>query len=286
MKNLIATACNARFGDFLVHDWLTSLQDNVHLQNCDVLVLDYGLTPQQVSALTSRGVLVHPCREGGKIVNIRFFDLAHYLKKNFYDQVMFTDGGDIIFQQDVSVLFAQEKSMIRAVCEDSYSAFIEMFCSKRDFSEDVVFSIKTLLSGKKLINCGVLVAPSSVFIDFAREFKSALKSSDHFGPDQVFFNYYAYRRGFVPLDATYNFVLKTAARRFTIRRGIFYDGFGKPIAVVHNAGNVEIFRPIHNFGYGVGKNKMKLFNYPIIKGFTKMLSFFFGTKQPAFSKKG
>lgn len=123
MKNAIITFADWTCDKFLVDHWLSSLQANVNIPNLDIVILDYGITKKQSLKIKKmKKTILYKCLRNGKVVIIRFRDLVHFLQNKKYDQVMLTDGGDIIFQKDLSKLFEKDKTKFRAVREDYYSA--------------------------------------------------------------------------------------------------------------------------------------------------------------------
>ncbi len=239
--------------------------------NIDVIVLDYGLTKGQVAGLKKENVTVVKCVKDGHVNIIRFRDMAHLLKKNKYDIVMATDGGDIIFQADISGLFEKDNKSQRAVYEDSYIDFKELFL-KNNFSLEAQRRIKKVLDKKKMINAGVLIAPSSKFIKMCEECFSLIKTKTSFGPDQIAVNYILHRDGFEELDKVYNFVVSTVNKKFYVKEGVFYSE-NKKIPVVHNSGRVSFFRPVKDFGYGQGYNKVKKLTLCGIRVIFQILNF-------------
>src|SRR3989339_411849 len=103
-KNVIITSIDFHYGNFFLNHWLRSLKTNINLKNIDIIVLDYGLTNNQKKKLLQQNVIIVNCVSSGHIVNKRFTDAAQFLKTTNYDQVLFADGGDIIFQEDISHL--------------------------------------------------------------------------------------------------------------------------------------------------------------------------------------
>ncbi len=86
-------------------------------------------------------------------------------------------------------------------------------------------------------------------------------------------NYILYRDGFFPLEQKYNFVVATCQTPFFIQKSVFFMENGEKIAIVHNAGGHPWFRPIKNFGFGAGKNRLKTLTYFVARGFTKTIHF-------------
>ncbi len=256
-KNLIVTCSDKKYGDFLIEHWLTSLKENVRLDNIDILVLDYGLSKAQRFYLKQEGVILKECVKDNHVANIRFRDLLSFLKDNSqYEQILSCDGGDIIFQDDISFLFEENKDSYRAVCEKITSPF-EYFITTEYFVKDDIKKLKEILILNKTINAGFFLAPYSKMIYLCENVVEMVKNKSKFGPDQVVVNYIMYKEGFVELDTKYNFIPATNNEEFYIKDGFFYDSNGNKITVVHNAGNISFFRAIENFGYGKEYNVLK-----------------------------
>jgi hypothetical protein len=256
MKNAIFTSSNEKYGDFLVNHWLKSLKDNSNLENIDIIILDYGLNKRQVKALKKNNAIVKKCKLKGHITCIRWKDTAKYLKKHKYKQIMAVDGGDIIFQGDVSELFKIKPNKIKA-CQEDIGAPFEDFFIENYFIKNEEKKIKNTIKNKRMINAGMIVGPQKLMLKLANELDRILINKDQFGPEQIAVNYILYKVGFVPLDKTWNFVVTTSENEFKIVNGEFYFPSGEKIKIVHNAGMTYIFRPIKNFGYGKGKNELK-----------------------------
>jgi len=255
-KYLIATACNKKFEEFLLNHWFRSLKDNVDLSETDILIMDYGLSDDVVEKLSLQGVVVRKAKQlDGLINNTRFLELADFLKENpAYEQVILCDSGDIIFQDDISHLFKESPTKIRAVTEE-ISPNMDMVINEKNVegAED----IKRKLWKKQLINVGLVVYPHKTYIDFVEKMFSKVKDMYAWGVDTLLLNYYAYEYGFSKLHVTYNFIPTTAKVKYVVEDGVFYiiDHRKKIKAhVVHNAGAHKAFRPILNFGYGKDRN--------------------------------
>lgn len=247
MKNVIFTACNEKYGDFLANHWYKSLKDNANLDNVDVVIMDYGLSSSQKKRLT--GAKLVKCKMDGHIVNIRFRDMLAYLKKNKYDQVACFDGGDIIFQDDFTEVFETNKAEFRAVTEYKFSLGALLFYSfnTRGFTKN---------SLKKIINAGVLFGPYKKMVYLMQEIVDKVPDMSKVGPDQVIVNNVLRKDGFVELDEKYNFLIKSSKVSFKFRDGIFYSK-GQVIPIVHNAGGNELHRSIINFGYNQKSLRIK-----------------------------
>lgn len=261
MKNVIITCANEKIGNFVINHWLRSLLDNVNLKNTDIVVIDYGLSNFQKNQLIKRGVILFNGTKKYHIVNKRFFDSASFLKKNKYDQVLFVDGGDIVFQEDISHIFREDKNLFRVVPIGMEVLFFQWFLLN-NFEEKIEEMIWKQVKGKPVINAGVIFAPSDKFIQLCDHMFKMIKNKDSFGPDQIIVNYYLYKNKLVKfIDNKYNFMMSTEKKGFLVKKGIFYKNSGQKISIVHNAGQMDIFRPIDDFGYGTSKNKLKHFIY-------------------------
>lgn len=263
-KNCIITACDRKYGDFLIEHWYESLRDSNDLDLIDVAVLDYGLSRAQKFYLEKQGVIVHPCVRDGHVVICRFRDMALLLEERPYEQAILSDSGDIIFQDSLSPLLESNGESFRAVTEDLKTAFT-LFLTDEFFQREDKRAIKHLLTGKKMINAGFFAGPGDKMRELGRSVYNMILNKGKFGPDQLAVNYILYQEGFVEMDSKFNFVVATAGDELTIREGRFY-GDGELIAVVHNTGNVSILRPVENFGYGPERNRLKRELMTVLKG--------------------
>lgn len=253
---LIATASDKKYGDFLIEEWLESILKNVNLTKIQIFVLDYGLTKAQKYYLENHDVIVYPCKRDGHVVNIRFRDLHIFLVQNYYEQILTCDGGDIIFQDDISLLFEENKNEYRAVCED-LAPFFDYFINSDYFYKEDLKDIKETLLLKRMINAGFVLAPYEKMKHLCEVLVNKTKDATKFGPDQILVNYVLHKEGFIMLPTKYNFVPVTSLTEFYIKNSIFYDKDGNIIPVVHNAGNLDFLRPIENFGYNKEHNILK-----------------------------
>lgn len=272
-RYLIATACNQKYENFLVNDWLRSLKENVDLEGIDILVMDYGLSIDAVSKLSEQDVVVKKAKYvDGLVNNMRFLELSDFLRSNpRYQQVILCDSGDIIFQSDVSMLFELEPDKIRAVCE-AISPNMDVLVNDKAIKN--ASEIKGFLKGRKLINVGFVVYPRDVFLNMCQDVFSLLKGRDVWGAETILINYFAYKSGFYELGQEYNFIPTTSTLKYVIKDGKFYLSNGDIIPVVHNAGGKKIWRPIDDFGYGHGHNKSRPIIILFLRAFYKGLSWF------------
>lgn len=253
----IYTASDHKYGDFLIDHWFRSLRLTNDLSDTEVRILDYGLSTAQRYYLAHEGARLVPAVRDGHPAVIRFRDMAEDLREHPVEQVMACDGGDIVFQGDVTRLFHQDTTAFRAVGEDLHSGY-DAFLSEEFFARATIKELHRLLPGHPQINAGFLVAPGPRFAELCQRVHDTILRHDKFGPDQLVVNLFLHTEGFVPLDSTYNYVVATATREFALVDGRFvFADTGQTIAVVHNAGNWSLLRPIRNFGYGPGFNDLK-----------------------------
>lgn len=255
-KNIIITAANAKTGDFVISHWLRSLKSNVNLENLDILVIDYGLTSDQRKKIEQEGVIIMTGLKKYHIVNKRFFDAATYLKKHTYNQVLFIDSGDVIFQGEIAPVFNTNPETFRVAPLGKRVLFYKWFVFNH-FEKEVKREIWKVIKNKPVLNAGVIFAPAAKFIKLSEEMEQLIRNKEEFGPDQIIVNYYLYKDSIELIDSKYNFMMSTAYAGFIIRKGIFYKLNGEKIVIVHNAGQMDIFRPIYNFGYGESYNQLK-----------------------------
>jgi len=265
-RHLIATASDARCGDFLIEHWYPSLVENVILAGVDILVLDYGLTPVQRAKVAGEGMILRDGRRKGHITNVRHFDLADFLAEDDHDQVLLVDSGDLIFQSDISRLFEENRRMVRAVCDERTFPLQEVLPILQDLRPQVRDTVARAVAGRPQINGGFLLAPAATFRKIATEFAGLTASLTTFATDQMVVNYLLRRDGFHELPSRYNFVLVAARSRFTIRDGRFHDAAGELIPVVHNAGYHQFFRRVADFGYGPARNRCKWISPLAVRG--------------------
>jgi hypothetical protein len=256
-SNVIITASDRRYGDFLIEHWLTSLRENADLSDIDVAVLDYGLSVAQRFYLAANGCLVYPGKRDGHPAVIRYRELRAFLQAHGeYSQAALCDSGDIIFQGDIADVFAKDGGSFRAVCED-YKPFFSFFISSDFFDSEDRERLSECFVRNPMINGGFVVAPREKMIALADECLSVIKDMTKFGPDQIVLNDLLYRDSFVRLDSAYNYVIATAKEGIKIEDGVFFTGEGRKPVVVHNAGNVGALRPVEDFGYGASRNRLK-----------------------------
>jgi len=254
---VIYTASDKKYGDFLIDHWYKSLRDHVDLSQIDVRILDYGLSTAQRYYLEHEGAGVRRCVKDGHVAVVRFRDLAADLRESTYTQVLSVDGGDIVFQSDISGLFLTHPDRFRAVPEDLNSGF-DMFLREEYFTRATIAAIRRATALRPQINAGLILGPRLAFLDLCDEIGRLVLDPTAFGPDQLVVNKVLHESGYVPLPGGYNFVVATARKEFDVVDGVFVGrDDGQPIPVVHNAGNWKFLRPIQNFGYGPDRNHLK-----------------------------
>lgn len=255
-KNIVITASNAKTGDFVIDHWLKSLKDNIDIKNLDILVIDYGLSSSQKKKLGEEGVIVMEGLKKYHIVNKRFFDAARFLKKYDYNQVLFIDSGDVIFQGDFTSVFNLNPDSFRIVPLGKRILFYKWFVFNH-FEREVKREIWKVIKNRPVINAGVIFAPVKKFIELCDDMEHLIRDKEEFGPDQIIVNYHLYKDSVKFIDSKYNFMMSTAYAGFRLKEGVFYKLNGEKIIIVHNAGQMDFFRPIFNFGYGKSFNQVK-----------------------------
>lgn len=273
LKNVIITCTNEKCGDFVINHWFKSLKKNVNLANADVVIIDYGLNKIQKKFLLKEKVILFKGTKKYHIVNKRFFDAEKFLKKNVYDQVLFIDGGDIIFQEDITDIFTKNKNTFRVVPLGMEVLFFEWFILD-NFEKKIKEKIWKIVKNKTVINAGVIFAPYNKFMSLCNNMDESIRDKDAFGPDQIILNYFLYQNGFKFIDNKFNFMMSTEEKGFVVKKGIFYKSNGEKITIVHNSGMIDFFRPIKNFGFGKKYNQIKHLVYHAKKTQYKLLGFY------------
>lgn len=273
LKNIVITCSDEKHGDFLIRHWLKSLKENVNLKNVDVLIIDYGLSDIQNEILRNEKVIIYQGRKNYHIVNKRFYDASNYLKTIKYDQVLFIDSSDIIFQNDFSQLFKKDKQLFRVVPLGMEVLFFEWFIPF-NFEKKTKDKIWKVIKDKPVINAGVIFAPYKKFIELCELMTKLTNNKNVFGPDQIILNYFLYKSkaGYKIIDSTYNYMV--SLEKFYIKDGIFYKINGEKVVIVHNAGQMDFLRAIDNFGYGKDQNKLNHFIYHTKRFHYSLLGFY------------
>ena len=257
LNHVIVTATDAGHAGFVLNHWLPSLLANVNLDGIDIVVLDYGLQNAQRATLEEQDVICYQAEKDAHVTSIRYRDMARFLTEHNCDQVLAVDGGDVLFQSDISHLFEEHKTEFRAACEDVSVPLHDLIIPRDDFTPQQYRDISRFLRGTRNINSGVIFGPAARVRALWDEFTGLCRSTNVHLTDQLLINYIFYRDGFHLLDSRYNFVTSTTRAPFHIRNGVFYDKENRIIPVVHNAGITKKFRCVDNFGYGPGYNRKK-----------------------------
>lgn len=255
--NLIVTASDQKYGDFLIDHWLSSLREYTDASAADIVVLDYGLSTAQRFYLEAHGVYRWPGKRDGHVAVVRYRELRDLLAVHEEcRQVLLCDSGDIIFQDSVAPVFDIEPDRFRAVTED-YKPLFSVFISADFFGQQDRERLSECFILNPMINGGMVVGPRNKMISLAEACLSTIVDRTKFGPDQIVLNDVLHRDGFHELDVLYNYVVATAKEGIRIENGVFKTSKGRTPIVVHNAGNVGLLRPIENFGFGADRNRLK-----------------------------
>jgi len=277
-NNVLLTASDRRYGDFLIEHWFRSLRENSDLGNIDVAVMDYGLSLAQHYYLEKHGIITRKGKRDGHVAVIRYREMRDFLTETAYNQVALCDSGDIIFQGDISPVFQQDTSSYRAVCED-YKPFFSVFISSDFFDPADRQRLSECFIHNRMVNGGFIVAPRDRMIHLADECLSTIRDMTRFGPDQIVLNGVLYEEGFVELEKTYNYVIATAKEGVSVESGVVKTANGRMPLVVHNAGNLGLLRPIEDFGYGPERNKLKEDTLNALKTLYQSTEGFFKTQE-------
>jgi hypothetical protein len=250
MKHVIVTSSDINYGDFLVDHWYASLKENVDLSNIDVVVLDYGLSVEQKSRAGE--VKFIKCKRDGNVTSLRYRDLLKFLNENKHDQVLMVDGGDIIFQKDISHLFEENKAKWRGVEEDTSLKFDHIYQFKikdKALRKKVIATIES----KRFINGGFILASADNFVEFCKFYLTEVKDLSSYGVDQALITYFMLTHPSVILDRTYNFMIISNfnTEGYKVKGYTFYKNSGELIHVVHNPGKNKFIRGMAKFGYKV-----------------------------------
>lgn len=265
-KLVVVTSSDSKFGDFLINHWLKSLLNNIDYQLVDIVILDYGLSDQQRNVLLSKKVKIYKCIRDNCVNNIRYRDMRNFLNENKnYEQILSCDGGDIIFQKNITELFFKNSEAFRVVTEDWTHQFFIKYSLKDLYDKNLKKEILDLSEKNKIINSGFIIGPRGQILELCSFMQQNLPKKNSYGIDQLIANLFIYKNGFIDLGRNFNFVLQASAKRFKIEKGIFLNEDNEPITVVHNSGYISFLRLIKNFGYGEEFNKVKPHIYPIIK---------------------
>ena len=260
MKHLITTYCNSGKGDFLVQHWLRSLKENVDLTGIDVMVIDFGLSPQQRKALGEQQVVLNPQVPDGRLSNIHYRHVAEYLHSHpFYDQVLYSDCGDIVFQSDISMLFDVAKDKFRAALEPEFNYDLHrLTLGVRDIKEARLSEIRRVLGPHPTMNGGLLIGPAKKMGTIWNEYSELCCGTAVHGTDQLVISYILRRDGFEELPRKYNYVTFLNGEHFHYNDSHLLCNSMGIIPVVHNAGRFDFARAISNFGYRQGQVKPRV----------------------------
>ncbi|MCM2325422.1 MAG: hypothetical protein NDI94_03080 [Candidatus Woesearchaeota archaeon] len=264
----IISALDSKYEKFFFEHWLRSLKDNVDLSDVDIWVIDYGIKKDYLDRIRRSGVKIYQGKRDGHVAVVRFRELSVLLKKNSYDQVLFADGGDIIFQTDIREAMRKDKRSVR-VAYDEMNEFLKH--GPLGLRKEIEKKAKVMLKKSKMINAGVIFSSGKRLQEISEEIYYLVKDKHKYGPDQLALDYILKRDGFKLLDNKYNFVIATTDKEFYVQEGQFFFETGDLIPIVHNAGNSKIMRPMDNFGYGKKYNKLKKALYSSIRVVSRKL---------------
>lgn len=271
-KNAIITSTNLRDVDFVINHWYKSIKKNVDLKNIDVVLVGLDLSKEKISEAKKTGLKVYSYNLNGRnVVMNRFKGIIQFLKENNYENIIITDGGDVLFLDDVSSFLNKKKDKIEVVREHYRNFFFHSLINEKNFSKENTQKIKKLISNKKVINIGVLIGNSKKIIKLLENMYKFVKK-ESFGPDQVIINYLLYKDGFEEIDELYNFIPNVTKRKIKSSKSNFLLKNNEKIKIIHNAGGLKFFRVIKDFGYNNSKNKINKLQYLMVRFFFKISS--------------
>jgi hypothetical protein len=277
--NLIVTASDHKYGDFLIDHWFRSLREYSDSTASDVVVLDYGPSTAQRFYLEAHGVHLWPGKRDGHVAVVRYRELRDLLAAHEEcGQVLLCDSGDIIFQGDIARIFDIEPERFRAVTED-YKPLFSVFISADFFGPRDRERLSECSILNPMINGGMVAGPRNKMMALADECLSTITDWTKFGPDQIVINDVLYREGFHELDKLYNYVVATAKEGIRIEGGVFKTAKGRTPIVVHNAGNVGLLRPVEDFGFGADRNTLKEEVYTALRALYQSTEGLFKTQE-------
>lgn len=262
MRNLIITSADAQIEDFLVNQWLKSLIENVDLSNIEVVVLDYGISKTVKDKLVKQNVAIVACENNGHVVNLRLRDTATFLARSRvkYDQVMLIDGGDTIFQSDISKLFRKDNQDI-FIATQNMKISRHYIYTHSSFTSEIGDLMYKFTLGKPVLNFGLVIGPVAKVVDLCKQANDLIVDKSKFLVDQMAVNYLLHRSGYLELDKKYNFMKLFHDMKVTNNSGVLCFSGGEVIPIVHNNGGKDWIRPYRNFGYGKDKNQINLVSY-------------------------
>ncbi|MDD3263742.1 MAG: hypothetical protein PHT94_02500 [Candidatus Nanoarchaeia archaeon] len=302
----IITSTNLRDVDFVINHWYKSIKENVNLKNIDIVLVGLDLSKEKIDEARKTGLKVYSYNLNGRnVVMNRFKGIIQFLKENNYENIIITDGGDVLFLDDVSSFLEEKKKKIQVVREYYRNFFFHSLINENNFSKENTEKIKKMISEKKVINIGVLVGNSKKIVELLENMYKFVKK-ESFGPDQVIINYLLYKNGFEEIDELYNFIPNVTKRNIKSKNSIFllnnkkvkYKETNKQtqikqkketikektnnktnkkieiekIKIIHNAGGLKFFRVIKDFGYNNSKNKINKLQYLVVRFFFKISS--------------
>jgi len=250
-KNAIITAINADTEPFFLKHWLPSLLQTNDTHNLDIIILSYGISPDAIRIMKQNGCIYVPCTQNGHVVNIRLRDASRFLAqhRHTYNQVMHIDGGDIIFQADISPVFSMHPASVR-IASQHMPIHILYLITRASFDTRMYPLLFRTVYGKPVLNAGVIVAPTDKFISLFSEAYSLIINTTRFLPDQMAINYVLYRDGYTLLPDRYNYMKTFSLLPVQVRHGTVYARGVSRVPIVHNCGWKQILRPFKRFGYG------------------------------------
>jgi hypothetical protein len=226
--------------------------------------------------LTEKGVLLWPGIPDGRMSNVQYRHLAEFLREHpHYDQVAYSDCGDLVFQADISALFEPMGSTFKAVLEPDFNFGLHrLTLGLRDFRPEKVAALERELGRHPTANCGFLIGPAAEMAEIWTAYTAMCRGVDAHGTDQLLINYIMRRKGFEEQPRRYNYVVFLNSEYFFYDADRFLRDRDGIVPVVHNAGRYDIVRTIANFGYRQGRIKPWIYPFAI-RCFYRVLDVFY-----------
>lgn len=196
----------------------------------------------------------------GRMSNYQYKCLADFLEHHTYDQILYSDCGDVIFQSDISHLFEIGKDKFKAVVEPNFNFFLHKWTlGLKDFKKEKIKEIERVLSDKNTVNGGFVIGPSVKFSQIWQQYLELCHDMKVHGTDQLVLNYIMYRDGFEQLHKKYNYITFLNEEDYRVNEDGLYENDHGVIPVVHNAGRYDFARAVSNFGFKKGEIRPKIY---------------------------
>jgi hypothetical protein len=265
MVNILYAHCKAGKGDILIKDWLRSVKLHINLTGIKIVVIDFGLNEQQREQLRKEDVQLWSDTPGGRTPNIQYREIAKFLAtRPDIDQVVYSDCGDLIFQDDITPLLKYKTLMMKAVVEQEFNLALHgLTLGFGDVRPEWLADIRNTIRKLPTENCGFVVGPREKIASIWETYQTFCHGVDLHGTDQLIINYILRRDGSVELDRISNYVTFINGQRSQYDAEGFLCNRDGRIPVAHNAGRYDSVRSIKGFGYRSGPIRPRVYTESI-----------------------